>query len=299
MLPGAAALVDWYAVARDDRRTEVVAKPLVLVSLIVAAVVLGRSDSPGRRLAAGRRCSSGWSGDVALLGDSLAALPGGTGGVPRRAPGVRGLLRSSWACPRRGGRCSAVALACRRLVATSRVLPGRRTGCRRPGPVGAGRRLHGRHRRDAGLRLAHRGAAGGRGRHVFVASDAILSVNRFVRPVPQARLVMMVDLPRRAGADRRRRARGLRSSGLDHDRDDHRPAAVGLVDPAADDPAHGLLELVGVGDRPRATAAVERVDDRLLDLVERRVVLGEAAGVDLRVRRRPCRSPSRSPRSPR
>ena len=60
------------------------------------------------------------------------------------------------------------------------------------------------------------------------------------------------------------------------------------VDPAADDAADGLLELVGVGvalgDGP-----VERVDDRLLDLVEGRVVLGEAAGVDLRARRRPCR----------
>ena len=30
------------------------------------------------------------------------------------------------------------------------------------------------------------------GATVFVASDAILSVNRFVRPVPHARLVLMV-----------------------------------------------------------------------------------------------------------
>ena len=36
--------------------------------------------------------------------------------------------------------------------------------------------------------------------------------------------------------------------GLDDDRDDHRTATVGAVDPAPDNPAHGLLQLVGVVD---------------------------------------------------
>ena len=49
-----------------------------------------------------------------------------------------------------------------------------------------------RDRRDARLRLADRGAAGRGWRDVFVASDSILSVNRFVRPLPQARLAIMV-----------------------------------------------------------------------------------------------------------
>src|SRR5947209_10395348 len=35
-------------------------------------------------------------------------------------------------------------------------------------------------------------------------------------------------------------------SGLDDQGDDHRPAAVALADPAADDPPHHLLQLVDV-----------------------------------------------------
>src|SRR3954452_15812196 len=67
---------------------------------------------------------------------------------------------------------------------------------------------------------------------------------------------------------------------LDDHRDDHRPALELAVDPAPDDAPDDLLELVGVvvALGPRT---VERVDDRLLDLVEGRVVLREAAGVDL------------------
>ena len=83
-------------------------------------------------------------------------------------------------------------------------------------------------------------------------------------------------------------ARRREPSGLDHHGDDHRPAPVGAVDPAADDAAYGLLELVGVVD-PVGDRVVQGVDDRLLDGVEGRVVLGEAAGVDLRARWRPCR----------
>src|SRR6478736_1595545 len=68
---------------------------------------------------------------------------------------------------------------------------------------------------------------------------------------------------------------------LDDHRDDHRPALVLTVDPAPDDAAYDLLELVGVGVAI-LHGAVEGVDEGLLDLVEGRVVLGEAAGVDLR-----------------
>jgi uncharacterized membrane protein YhhN len=44
LLPLACALADWYAVWRGDRRTERWAKPATLVTLIVAAVVLGATD---------------------------------------------------------------------------------------------------------------------------------------------------------------------------------------------------------------------------------------------------------------
>ena len=39
-LASVAALVDWVAVARDDRRVEYAAKPAVLVALTLAAVVV-------------------------------------------------------------------------------------------------------------------------------------------------------------------------------------------------------------------------------------------------------------------
>ncbi|MGH3334195.1 MAG: lysoplasmalogenase family protein, partial [Nocardioides sp.] len=76
VLPACFALVDWYAVARDDRRTEVWAKPLVLASLIVAAVVLGATET-----AAGIwllvALVFGLLGDVALLSDSLPRFRAG------------------------------------------------------------------------------------------------------------------------------------------------------------------------------------------------------------------------------
>ncbi len=69
--------------------------------------------------------------------------------------------------------------------------------------------------------------------------------------------------------------------GLDDHRDDHRPAAVRVGDPPTDDATHGLLQRVGVGAAV-AQGGVEGVDDRLLDAVEGRVVLGEPTCVDLR-----------------
>ena len=76
VLPACFALVDWYAVARDDRRTETWAKPLVLASLVVAAVVLGATET-----AAGVwllvALVFGLLGDVALLSDSLPRFRAG------------------------------------------------------------------------------------------------------------------------------------------------------------------------------------------------------------------------------
>ena len=71
------------------------------------------------------------------------------------------------------------------------------------------------------------------------------------------------------------------ASGLDDHRDDHRPATELAADPAADGAADDLLQLVGVGDPPCGGVG-ERVLDPGPDLVEDRLVLGEAARVDLR-----------------
>ena len=76
---------------------------------------------------------------------------------------------------------------------------------------------------------------------------------------------------------------------LDHERDDHRPPAVGVADPLADGAADELLELAAVADAVGG-GPLQRLLDQAADVVEDAVVLGEAAGVDLGAAARPCRS---------
>ena len=70
-LAAAAAVVDWVAVARDDRRLEYAAKPAVLAALTAAAAVLpaGHTDLVDRRwwFVAALACC--------LVGDVLLMLP--------------------------------------------------------------------------------------------------------------------------------------------------------------------------------------------------------------------------------
>jgi len=47
LLPAVLALVEWYAVWRRDRRTQLWAKPAVLVALIVTALALGARPPAG------------------------------------------------------------------------------------------------------------------------------------------------------------------------------------------------------------------------------------------------------------
>ena len=86
-------------------------------------------------------------------------------------------------------------------------------------------------------------------------------------------------------------ARGLATRApvlrLDDERDDHRPAAELRVDPAADRAADDLRQRVRVADAGLRGLG-ERRGDLRLDAVEHRVVLGEAARVDLRARDDPA-----------
>jgi uncharacterized membrane protein YhhN len=189
VLPAVVALVDWYAVARDDRRTETWAKPLVLLSLILAAAVLGAGDTTaGRWLLVA--LVFGLLGDVALLSDSL----------PRFLAGVWAFLIGHVAflvcfavlgLPGPGWSVLGLVLLSVALVATRRVVPEthRLGGARLSIPVAVYSGVIGAMLVCAWLTgepLVALGAS------VFVASDAILSVNRFVRPVPHARLALMV-----------------------------------------------------------------------------------------------------------
>ena len=190
VLPAVAALVDWYAVARDDRRTETVAKPLVLVALIVVALVLGAPDSTaGIWLLVA--LLFGLVGDVALLGDTLGRFQAGLSAflVGHLAFVVcfveLGLHPHWWSSP---FGLAALAIA---LVATSRVLPETHlaSGAALSVPVAVYMAVIGAMLVVAWLTGEPLVAAGAT---VFVASDAILSVNRFVRPVPHGRLLLMV-----------------------------------------------------------------------------------------------------------
>ena len=188
-LPACFALVDWYAVARGDRRTETWAKPAVLMSLIVAAVVLGATAT-----AAGVwllvALVFGLLGDVALLSDSVSRFKAGVGAflVGHLAYlicfAVLGLTAPGWSW------AGLLVLAAAVLV-TRRVVPAthRAAGSALSVPVAVYSVVIGAMLLSAwftGEPLVALGAS------VFVASDATLSVDRFVRPHPRARLVVMV-----------------------------------------------------------------------------------------------------------
>ena len=189
VLPACFALVDWYAVARGDRRMEVWAKPLVLSSLIVAAVVLGATETAaGTWLLAA--LVFGLLGDVALLSDSL---PRFRAGVLAFLVGhlaylvcfaALGLTVPAWSWA--GLAVLAVALwATRDVVPATHRLGGRALSV----PVAVYSVVIGAMLLFAwftGVPLVALGAT------VFVVSDATLSINRFVRPIPRAHLILMV-----------------------------------------------------------------------------------------------------------
>lgn len=189
VLPAGLALLDWYAVARDDRRTEAWAKPLVLSALVVAALVLGAaSTAAGLWLLVA--LVFGLAGDVALLSDSLprfrigvwAFLVGHLAYVACFA--WLGLTAPGWSWV--GLVVLAVALfATRGVVPATHRLAGRALSV----PVAVYSLVIGAMLVCAwftGIPLVALGAT------VFVASDATLSIDRFVRPVSHARLILMV-----------------------------------------------------------------------------------------------------------
>jgi uncharacterized membrane protein YhhN len=189
VLPAACAVVDWYAVWRGDRRTETWAKPATLVALILAALVLGATDSAagGWLLVA---LVLGLVGDVFLLEKSDGRFRLGLAAflVGHLAYVVSfsrlGLDPQSWAwgalvvlgvcllatrqvAPStylRGGYALAVPVALYTIVIGAMVIMGY----------------------DTGVGLIAAGAT------VFAASDTILARDRFVRPLPWAPVAVMV-----------------------------------------------------------------------------------------------------------
>lgn len=184
-----AAITDWTAVLRHDRRLEAIAKPATLLALVLVALALGATDT-----AAGVwllvALVLGLVGDVMLLSDSVPRFQAGLGAflVGHLAYLVcfsrLGLAWPAWSW-------GVLAVLAVTLVLTRDVTPAtyRSGGWALAGPVAlytlviAGMLVLAWATGDAVIAL---------GATVFVASDATLSVNRFVRPLPQAQLAIMV-----------------------------------------------------------------------------------------------------------
>lgn len=188
-LPACCAVVDWYAVARGDRRTETWAKPAALVALIVTALVLGAAGT-GAGVWLLVALVLGLTGDVFLLGDSDTRFRLGlasflVGHVAYVVSFTRlGLDPPSWQWV-----AWLVLFAC--LVATRRVVPATflRGGRALAFPVALYTVVIGAMvivAFDTGEPLIALGAT------VFAASDSILALNRFVEPRPWAPVAVMV-----------------------------------------------------------------------------------------------------------
>lgn len=188
-LPAVLALVDWYAVARGDRRTETWAKPATLVALIAVALLLGATDtSAGDWLLVA--LVLGLAGDVFLLGDTDTRFRLGlasflVGHLAFLVSFARlGLDPATWAWL-----AWVVLGTC--LLATRRVVPATfvRGGQALALPVALYTVVIGAMvilAFDTGEPLIALGAT------IFAASDSTLAVNRFVEPRPWAPVAVMV-----------------------------------------------------------------------------------------------------------
>jgi uncharacterized membrane protein YhhN len=189
VLPAVLALVDWYAVARGDRRTETWAKPAVLIALIVTALGLGATDSSaGLWLLVA--LAFGLAGDVFLLGESDTRFRLGLAAfLVGHLAFVVSFVRLGLDVPTWAWGAWVVLLLC--LFATRQVAPATymRGGLALAGPVALYTVVIGAMvivAYDTGEPLIAVGAT------VFAASDSILAVDRFVHPRPWARLVVMI-----------------------------------------------------------------------------------------------------------
>lgn len=188
-VPAVVALVDWYAVARGDRRTETWAKPATLLALGLVAVALGApGTTPGRWLLAA--LALGLAGDVLLLDEGDARFRLGLaafllGHLAYLVSFDRlGLHPAAWAWA-----AWAVLFAC--LLVTRRVVPATflRGGRSLAMPVALYTVVIGAVvilAFDTGRPLVALGAT------VFAASDSMLAVDRFVTPRRWAPLAVIV-----------------------------------------------------------------------------------------------------------
>ena len=187
-LTAVVAFVDWWAVARDDRRTERWAKPTVVAGLVVVALLAGAADSPAGRWVL-LALALGLVGDVLLLPE-----------VDRFVGGLLAFLLGhlAWVAA-----CVAAGLDRPGLGSVGVAVVGV--------ALAAGRRILPSAHRDGGAGLAGAVAAymvviaamavagwatgsllAGLGASLFVVSDTVLAQARFVAPRRRSGLVVIV-----------------------------------------------------------------------------------------------------------
>jgi uncharacterized membrane protein YhhN len=186
-LAGAAAAVNWWAVAGDRRRVEYVAKPLTMLALVAVAVALDPADETRRWwfVAAG---AFSLGGDVFLMLPRERFVSGLLSFLVAHVCYVAGLLSA----PVAGGGAALGVV----VVAAGGAVVGRRivTEVRRDKPslfvpvvvyavvISA----------MVVTAFATRLWAAVAGAMLFYASDGVLAWRRFVQPVPHGRVVIMV-----------------------------------------------------------------------------------------------------------
>ena len=190
VLAAIVAAVDWWAVAGDRRRVEVVAKPATMIALLAVLAALDDVPGPVRTwLIIG--VVLGLVGDVALLGDGETAFMAGLGSFALGHLAYVGAaltvgFEPAWAIPgvvfgvgllgyrfvprtlpgahSAGGRVLAGAVVFYALVITSMVVTAWATGA----------------------------IVAAIGAMLFAVSDWVLGHRRFVGPLPGGRLAVMV-----------------------------------------------------------------------------------------------------------
>jgi len=197
VVAGIAALVDWTAVARGNARLEYAAKPAVLAALTVAAAVLPltSTDLADRRWWFVAALAASLVGDVLLMLPSDQFVPGLVAFLAGHILYIVGLLQP----PSTGGftfsttglvvaalGVAAVAAVPARLIFASLIRTGQRELI---GPVAIYLVAIGTMvvlATNVGVLAAAIGAA------LFLASDAILALQRFVRPMARGDLAVHV-----------------------------------------------------------------------------------------------------------
>ncbi len=182
-------VLDWWAVATGRRTLERWAKPATLMLLILAVLSAGaHHETAGLWLVTA--LAFGLLGDVALLGESTARFQGGLAAfLVGHLAYLLCFLTLGWQSSDWGWIGVAIVLAA--FGFARRVLPAtqRSAGLALSAPVATYMLAIAAMTVVAwgvGVPLIALGAT------VFVASDSILAVNRFVSPLPAARVAIMV-----------------------------------------------------------------------------------------------------------